>query len=92
MKRLEFREAEPGDAFVTEPGLEEFLNDAKLSAGITGEEAEFLKRLNFADRRPSPLYYYRELQNLRDPLNFFPVVIVEREGRGPRARKRHFDA
>ena len=81
LKRLEFREAEPSIEFAVEPGLEEFLNDAKLSAGITSEEAEFLKRLSFAGRRPSPLYYYRELQNLRDPLNFFPVVIVEREAR-----------
>ncbi len=81
LKRLEFREEEPSVVFQVEPGLKEFLSDAKLSGGITGEDAEFLGRLRFNGRRPSPLYYYRELQNLRDPLNFFPVVIVEREGR-----------
>ncbi len=30
----------------------------------------FLKSLRFEEKRPTPLYYYRELQNLRDPLNF----------------------
>jgi hypothetical protein len=29
-----------------------------------------LKTLRFQMRRPAPLYYYRELQNLRDPLHF----------------------
>lgn len=81
LKRLEFREEEPKVETSVEPGLTDFLNDAKLSVGITEEEAEFLKRLRFDARRPSPLYYYRELQNLRDPLNFFPVIIVERGGR-----------
>jgi hypothetical protein len=26
--------------------------------------------LRFKEKRPGPLYYYRELQNLRDPLHF----------------------
>ena len=34
------------------------------------QEIEFLKMLKFEGRRPSPLYYYRELQSLRDPLHF----------------------
>jgi hypothetical protein len=29
-----------------------------------------LKSLKFRGRRPTALYYYRELQNLRDPLHF----------------------
>jgi hypothetical protein len=33
-----------------------------------------LKRLKFNGRRPAPLYYYRELQNLRDPLHFRHAV------------------
>lgn len=74
-KRLEFREAEPEPAFEMEPGLKEFLGDAKLSAGITEDEIAFLKGLNFDGKRPSSLYYYRELQNLRDPLNFLPLSI-----------------
>src|SRR5437868_3888503 len=75
VKKLEFREAEPEPAFETEPSLEAFLDDAKLSAGITKPEMAFLKSLRFDGKRPSPLYYYRELQNLRDPLNFVPVSI-----------------
>jgi len=31
---------------------------------------EFLKQLRFKYARPTPLYYYRALQNLRDPLHF----------------------
>ncbi|MGD0693797.1 MAG: helix-turn-helix transcriptional regulator [Terriglobia bacterium] len=69
-KRFEFVEREPDGPFEVEPGLEEFLKDPGLSSGATGEEIEFLKRLRFKERRPAPLYYYRELQNLRDPLHF----------------------
>lgn len=51
-------------------GLNEFLQDPALSADATNEEIEFLKKLRLKGRRPAALYYYRELQNLRDPLNF----------------------
>jgi transcriptional regulator with XRE-family HTH domain len=71
-KRFEFVETEPDQPFGGEPGLNEFLQDASLSGNITQEEIEFLKRLRFKGRRPTPLYYYRELQNLRDPLHFAP--------------------
>jgi transcriptional regulator with XRE-family HTH domain len=53
-----------------EPGLEEFLNDTSLSGTAAKEEVDFLKKLRFNEKRPTPLYYYRELQNLRDPLHF----------------------
>src|SRR5215472_1173823 len=69
-KRIEFVEREPEAAFDEEPGFKEFLHDASLSGDATEEEIEFLKRLRFKERRPAPLYYYRELQNLRDPLHF----------------------
>jgi transcriptional regulator with XRE-family HTH domain len=78
LKKLEFREAEPEPSYQIEPALKEFLNDAKLSAGITEPEMAFLKSLRFDGKRPSPLYYYRELQNLRDPLNFLPLSIKKR--------------
>lgn len=71
-KKLEFREAEPESAQDMEPGLKEFLQDAKLSDGVTKDEIDFLKGLNLNGRRPSAIYYYRQLQNLRDPLNFLP--------------------
>ncbi len=70
VKKLEFVEKEPAQPFEEEPGLREFLNDAGLSSGAGEEEIGFLRRLRFKTRRPTPLYYYRELQNLRDPLNF----------------------
>jgi hypothetical protein len=69
-KRFEFVEREPGLPPEDEPGLTEFLQDASLSGQVTRDEIEFLRRLRFKGRRPSPLYYYRELQNLRDPLHF----------------------
>ena len=70
LKRFEFVEVEPERPFDIEPGLEEFLKDQHLSGDATDEEIEFLKRLRFKEKRPAPLYYYRELQNLRDPLHF----------------------
>jgi hypothetical protein len=51
-------------------GFEQFLKDASLSGDATEEEIEFLKALDFRGRNPSPIYYYRELQSLRDPLHF----------------------
>jgi transcriptional regulator with XRE-family HTH domain len=69
-KRFEFVETESDQPFGGEPGLNEFLQDASLSGNTTQEEIEFLKRLRFKGRRPTALYYYRELQNLRDPLHY----------------------
>jgi len=69
-KKFEFVEKEPEPTFDEEPGLKEFLGNPSLSGDATEEEIEFLKRLRFKERRPAPLYYYRELQNLRDPLHF----------------------
>jgi len=63
-------ERESQDGNTLDPGFEQFLKDSSLSGGITETEIEFLRRLKFNGRRPSPLYYYRELQNLRDPLHF----------------------
>ena len=69
-RKFEFVEKEPEPAFDEEPGLTEFLHDASLSGDATEQEIEFLKKLRFKGKRPAPLYYYRELQNLRDPLHF----------------------
>ena len=69
-KRFEFVEKEPDQPVAEEPGLREFLRDRSLSGGAAEDEIEFLKRLRFAGKRPTALYYYRELQNLRDPLHF----------------------
>lgn len=68
-RRFEFAESQLTESAV-EPALEKFLRNTCMSGDITDEEVDFLRRLKFDGRRPSPLYYYRELQNLRDPLHF----------------------
>jgi transcriptional regulator with XRE-family HTH domain len=74
------RDAEaPGE----EPAFLAFLRDRTLSAGATDDEVAFLRTLRFTRRQPTPLYYYRELQSLRDPLHF-----EDRRAR-PRAVSRH---
>lgn len=70
LKKLDFVEREFDDPVEDEPGLTEFLQDAAFSGNVTPDEIAFLRRLTFRGRRPSPLYYYRELQNLRDPMHF----------------------
>ena len=70
MKKFEFVEPEPQSVFEKQPGLEAFLKDGTLSGDATKEELEFLKGLKLRGRKATPLYYYRELQNLRDPLHF----------------------
>jgi len=73
-KKFEFVEKEPDQPFEEEPGLKEFLRGPSLNGGATEEEIAFLKKLRFKGKRPTPLYYYRELQNLRDPLHFRAVM------------------
>jgi transcriptional regulator with XRE-family HTH domain len=71
LKKFEFMESEPEGESTKEPGLREFLKDRALSADATPEEIDFLRGLRFKDgRHPTAIYYYRELQNLRDPLHF----------------------
>jgi len=70
-KIFEFVEKEVAGPSVEEPGLREFLKDRALSGDATPEEIDFLRHLRFKNgRRPTALYYYRELQNFRDPLHF----------------------
>ena len=70
LRKFEFVEKQAGRA-KEEPDLLKFLGDRSLSGDATPEEVEFLRQLRFADgRRPTALYYYRELQNLRDPFHF----------------------
>ena len=70
-KKFEFVEKEDHLSSDEEPGLREFLDDRSLSGNATAEELDFLQQLRFKNgRRPTALYYYRELQNFRDPLHF----------------------
>ncbi len=74
IKQFEFVERETDSESREEPGLKEFLQDTAMSGDMTPEELGFLKQLRFKfkGKRPTALYYYRELQNLRDPLHFQP--------------------
>jgi hypothetical protein len=70
-KKFEFLEMKPDDESTEEPELREFLRHRSLSGDATPEEIVFLRGLRFRDgRHPTAIYYYRELQNLRDPLHF----------------------
>src|SRR2546429_9700144 len=82
-KKFEFVETELAQTD-EEPGLKEFLRHQSASGDATEEEIEFLKRLRFDGKRPTPLYYYRELQNLRDPLHFRALTAqtLRRKTRG----------
>ena len=77
LKRFEFVEQDMERPFAIEPGFEEFLKDKSLSGDATEEEIEFLKMLKFKARRPAAIFYYRELQNLRDPLHFPATARAE---------------
>ena len=79
LKRFEFVEVAAENAAAIEPGFEQFLKDKTLNGDANEEEIEFLKRLRFKAKKPSALYYYRELQNLRDPLHFHSPEPLKRE-------------
>ncbi len=72
-KKFEFVEREPAQT-EEEAGLKEFLRHQSVSGDATQQEIEFLKKLRFNGKHPTPLYYYRELQNLRDPLHFLALT------------------
>lgn len=69
---IKFQFAEMGSSLPSEedPGFKEFLRNPAMCGDASSEELDFLKSLRFPQRKPSPLYYYRELQSLRDPLHF----------------------
>ena len=78
-KRFEYVEREPNRPD-EEPGFREFLQHPSLSGDAAPNEIEFLKQLRIQGKRPTSLYYYRELQNLRDPLNFRAAGNTKRDG------------
>ena len=77
-KKFGFVELEAAPPVDDEPGLQAFLQDPSLRGDATAKEIEFLKKLKFTQKRPTPLYYYRELQNLRDPLHFRRALTEEK--------------
>jgi len=68
--KLQFVQTDSFPSPEEEPGFKVFLNSSTMSGGATADELEFLASLRFGEKRPTPLYYYRELQSLRDPLHF----------------------
>jgi len=75
-RTFSFQETAKDARAAEEPGLKSFLRDTTLSSGITADEVEFLRRIRFAKHeRPTALFYYRTLQNLRDPLNFVGLTL-----------------
>jgi hypothetical protein len=77
-KRFEFVERESAPPVEEEPGFKAFLQNGALSGDATAEEIAFLKKLTFRRKRPTALYYYRELQSLRDPLHFHQASMEEK--------------
>jgi transcriptional regulator with XRE-family HTH domain len=75
-RKFEFVEKEADQSSGELPGFIRFLRDPSLSGEANEEEIEFLKRLRFNGKQPTPLYYYRELQNLRDPLHFQALATL----------------
>ncbi len=74
IKQFEFVAKKPDPEAREELGLREFLRDTTMSGDISPEELDFIKQLifRFKGKSPTALYFYRELQNLRDPLHFQP--------------------
>jgi transcriptional regulator with XRE-family HTH domain len=68
--RFEFVETGALPTAEEEPGLKEFLRNPGMSKDASCEEIAFLESLRFHRVNPTALYYYRELQSLRDPLHF----------------------
>ena len=69
-KKFAFVETESELPAGEEPGFREFLENEALKIGATPDEINFLRSMRFRGKRPVALYYYRALQNLRDPLHF----------------------
>ncbi len=70
-REFRFQETVKTERTVDEPGLRAFLRDTTLNSGATAGEIDFLRRIRFTEiTHPTAIFYYRTLQNLRDPLNF----------------------
>lgn len=77
---VEFTERDEVDQ--VEPGFQEFLEMPELRGDATPEELELLRNLRFRSRRPTAMFYYQELRNLRDPLHFREGSLVRLHKRG----------
>jgi transcriptional regulator with XRE-family HTH domain len=84
---VEFTECHEVDQ--VEPGFQEFLKTPALRRDATPGELEHLRNLRFRGRRPTAMFYYQELRNLRDPLHFRdgPLVPLHKRGDANSAEK-----
>lgn len=73
-RTLAFVEQDPTPDADAERAFAEFLSDPQLATRVTDDEIRLLRAQRLAGRRPNKLYYYRALQNLRDPLHFQPAA------------------
>lgn len=89
LTKLRFVEMEPEAFFEEEPGFKEFLANPAMNGDAAEKEIEFLRGPRFKYNRPSALYYYRELQSLRDPLHFreHTVAVIHKRGDADDVRK-----
>jgi len=71
--KFQFTEVRSAQSPEEEPGFRAFLDSAAMCGDASAQEIELLKSLKFSGVRPNALYYYRALQNLRDPLHFSEV-------------------
>jgi transcriptional regulator with XRE-family HTH domain len=71
-RKFEFAEQQRREKPAADPaGLRAFLRDSRLSGGITPEESAILRSVRLPEpQRATALFYYRLLQNLRDPVHF----------------------
>jgi hypothetical protein len=85
LRVFSFVEQAPPEPEAHPSGLLEFLEDPALAADVTEEETDLLRAHEFGAREPTKMYYYRALQNLRDPIHFS-------RGGGRPAREPHVEA
>ena len=69
-RTFSFTERDRSEEEGSDAALAEFLADPRLSGDVTDGEIGILRTHRFGDRRPTKLYYYRAVQNLRDSLHF----------------------
>lgn len=74
--KLRYVEVDADVQVKEEPGFRDFLRNVAMSGDASEEEIDFLKHLRFKRGRPSALYYYRELQSLRDPFHFHESSVA----------------
>ncbi len=68
VRRFAFQEKAAGDGVT--PGFRQFVENKRLSGTATEDELHLLERLQVPGKQPTAFFYYRALQNLRDPLHF----------------------